>query len=314
MWVLTCAAMALVFVASTSSSMASAERLGSTGTHGRIVFGREMPALDDFASFTLKPNGTSEKRLLPGASVFPRWSPDGTEIALLTCANPPDCTTAAAIVDPATGDVSRWFPSPDPELFLGCTVWSAGGSRLACEGFGEPRARRNGIYSLRSSDGKGLRRITSNPGGDDLPGDYGPGGKRIVFLRIDPDRSKGKDSALFIKPVDRSRHARRITPWGLSDESGSWSPNGRRILFAGNGRLYTVRVSAGGAISRIPLPRRGGAFDPAWSPNGQRIVFGFFPAGSSRSDIWTARSNGTKMNQVTNTKRSEHFPDWGATG
>ena len=240
--------------------------------NGRLVFAREMPNREDTATFTSRPNGTREKRLLGGASGSPRWSPDGKEIALLACINPPDCTTAAAIVDPATGNVLRWFPSPDPKLFMGCNVWSSSGTRLACESFGEPRARRNGIYSLRSSDGKGLRRVTANPGGDDLPGDYGPGGKRIVFLRIDPDRSKGRDQALFIRPVDRSRQARRVTPWGLSDEAGSWSPNGRRILFAGSGALYTVQVSGSGAARRISLPRKGAAFDPSWSPNGQRIA------------------------------------------
>ncbi len=276
-----------------------------------MVFAREMPKLDDFATFTIKPDGTHEKRLLGGASSSPRWSPDGKEIALLTCVNPPDCTTAAAIVDPATGDVSRWFPSPNPHLFMGCNVWSSSGARLACESFGEPRAGRNGIYSLRSSDGKGLRRITANPGGDDIPGDYGPGGRRIVFLRSDPDRSKGKDQALFIRPVDQSRHAWRITPWGMSDEAGNWSPNGRKILFADGGILYTVQASGAGAIRRISLPHNGGAFDPAWSPNGQRIVFGFFPAGSSRSNIWSARPDGSRMKQVTSTKRSEHSPDWG---
>ena len=304
------AAVALLLVGGTATSAAPAEDKAA-GASGRIAFGREIPALDDFATFTIDPDGTDEKRLLGGASGSPRWSPDGTEIALTGCIDPPACTTAAAIVDPITGDVVRWFPSPDAKLFIACTVWSASGSRLACEAFGEPRASRNGIYSIRSSDGLGLRRITANPGGDDLPGDYAPGGKRIVFLRIDPDRASGKDQALFIRPVDRSRHARRITPWGLSDESGSWSPNGRKILFAGGGSLYTVQVSGDGAIRRISLPRKGGAFDPSWSPNGQEITFGFFPAGSFRSDIWTARADGTGMTQVTDTKRSEHLPDWG---
>jgi Tol biopolymer transport system component len=42
---------------------------------------------------------------------------------------------------------------------------------------------RNGIYTIRSSDGGGLTRITSHPGGDDNPGDDSPDGKRMVFVR-----------------------------------------------------------------------------------------------------------------------------------
>ena len=69
------------------------------GPNGRIAYSRERPSLDDMATFTVDPDGTDTVRLLPG-SELPRWSPDGTEIAVLSCQNPPDCTTAVAIVDP----------------------------------------------------------------------------------------------------------------------------------------------------------------------------------------------------------------------
>src|SRR5919202_4116662 len=105
-----------VAVAAASLLMASSADAKVHGSNGRIVFAREIPALGDTAAFTIKPDGTNEKRLLPGNSAeIPRWSPNGHEIALLTCANPPDCTTAAAIVDPDTGKLMRWFPSPDPD-------------------------------------------------------------------------------------------------------------------------------------------------------------------------------------------------------
>jgi hypothetical protein len=70
----------------------------------------------------------------------------------------------------------------DPNLFTGCIVWSPDGKRLACAGFGEPDSSRNGIYTIRSSGGAGLTRMTSNPGGDDLPGDYSPQGSASSSL------------------------------------------------------------------------------------------------------------------------------------
>ena len=41
---------------------------------------------------------------------------------------------------------------------------------------------RNGIYTIRVSDGGGLTRITADPGGDDIPGDFSPEGDQLVFF------------------------------------------------------------------------------------------------------------------------------------
>ena len=281
-----------------------------SGPNGRIAFAREMPKLDDFATFTVDPDGSDEARLLPGASQAPRWSPDGSEIAVSSCQNPPDCTTATTIVDPDTGDVVRWFEFPDPDIFTGCLVWSPDGDRLACEGFGEPDPALNGIYSIDATDGTDLTRITSNPGGDDEPGDYSPNGGRIVFLRTDPDRPERRSQALFIAKVDGTVGPHRVTPWGLSGEAGRWSPDGETILFSGAGILYTLSVDAG-TIKRIRLSGPGVAFDPTWSPNGKRIAFALYRRATSQSDIWTASATGYGMHRVTKTKRWEHFPDWG---
>jgi len=280
------------------------------GPNGRIAFAREISRLDDMATFTIDPDGTDAARLLPGASQVPRWSPDGSEIAVTSCQNPPDCTTAATIVDPDTGDVLRWFEFPSPDIFTVCVQWSPDGDRLACEGYGNTDPALNGIYSIDATDGTDLTRITSNRGGEDIPGDYSPDGSRIVFLRIEPDRPEGRSQALFIAEVDRSAKAHRITPWGLSEETGSWSPDGEEILFSGAGVLYTVSVDTG-TIRRIRLAGPGLAFDPVWSPNGERIAFALYRRARLTSDIWTARADGGGMTRVTQTRRWEHFPDWG---
>lgn len=279
------------------------------GPNGRIAFTRERPNLDDLATFTVDPDGTDAVRLLAG-SELPRWSPDGTEIAVLSCQNPPDCTTAVAIVDPDTGEVVRWFESPDPDLFLACFAWAPDGIHLACGGFGDTDPALTGLYSIDATDGTDLMQITSNPDGEDAPGDYSPNGGRIVFLRTDPDRPERRSQALFITQADGSGTPRRITPWGLSEETGSWSPDGDQILFSDAGVLYTASVD-GETIKRILLGRRGAAFDPVWSPNGNRIAFALYRPARSQSDIWTARANGDGMHRVTRTRRWEHFPDWG---
>ena len=50
---------------------------------------------------------------------------------------------------------------------------------------------------------------------------------------------------------------------------------------------------------------------PGVVPDGKRIVFSlrFRPAG--RVDIYTARSDGTHLTQITDTRKFETFSDWG---
>ena len=217
-----------------------------------------------------------------------------------SCQNPPECTTAATIVDPDTGEVIRWFEMPDPDLFTACVQWSPDGNRLACEAFGNNDPALNGIYSLDATDGSDLTRVTSNSGGEDLPGDYSPDGSRIVFLRAEPDRPERRSEALFIAEVDGSRQAGTHYALGPTEEPGSWSPDGDTILFAGAGVLYTVSANEG-TIKRIRLARPGAAFDPVWSPNGRKIAFALYRRATSQSDIWTARANGRGMQQITQT-------------
>ena len=112
-----------------------------------------------------------------------------------------------------------------------------------------PRCRaRSG---LGCSDGRGLSRVTSNPGGDDIPGDYSPDGNRLVFSRTDPSRPATANVALFVVNVDGSG-LRRITPWGLPffEDGGRWSPEGDTILFDDQKSLYVVHPDGSGLAKR----------------------------------------------------------------
>ena len=109
-------------------------------------------------------------------------------------------------------------------------MWSPDAQRLACEHFEEPiDPAVHGIYSIRSSDGGGLRRITRTPSGHDGPGDYSPNGKRLVFARSDQN---GDPVALYVVKVG-ARRVRQITPTGTVFTSfGDWSPQGNEIVFS----------------------------------------------------------------------------------
>jgi Tol biopolymer transport system component len=280
------------------------------GPDGQIVFGRFNTGLGDFQIFTANPDGTSQVQVLPGVAECPRWSPDGTRI--LVCV-----TNQGGLVRPATlrpaGSGFRLLDNPDPTLNLGCWAWSPGGARLACEGWDDANpARPAGVFTVRSSDGGGLVRVTANPfGAHDVPGDYSPDGRRIVFLRDnDPNTETG---ALFVVNTDGSG-LRKITAQNFAEDSGSWSPDGRWILFSSDkGKLFVVHPDGSG-LRQIRLDAGPGgyfAFEPAWSPNGTHIVLGLFLASTGEQHLYTVRPTGSDLRQVANTQGSEEFPDWG---
>ncbi|MCD6023036.1 MAG: hypothetical protein K0R20_2746 [Actinomycetia bacterium] len=105
----------------------------------------------------------------------------------------------AHFVDPDAGQVVRAHPQPDPKLELFCGgSWSPDGDRISCEGFGVDDPSLSGIYTIRTSDGGGLRRITSNPDGFDAPGDFSPDGERLVFTRFVDDEPVGAPDGSMI--------------------------------------------------------------------------------------------------------------------
>jgi len=316
-------ATALVVAGVTVAVMAAPAGAKVTGANGRIAFARADPASTegDTFTFTANPDGGNPQPLFPGHhSGSPRWSPDGSEVAVISDAGLPCCTVASVIINPDTGGF-RVLPMLDPDaLFTACWVWSADGARLACESFGQTDQSLNGIYTIRSSDGGGLTRVTSNPGGDDIPIDYSPNGEQIVFARRGANGCDTK-SALFVVNVGGSG-VRRITPWGFCDDDGSWSPNGTEIAFEHRGSLFVVHPD-GTDLAKIPLPigSRSSAGDFSWSPDGKKIVFLLItptsppsggPAVSSQNGIATANADGSGVQQVTNSPTFDHEADWGS--
>jgi Tol biopolymer transport system component len=291
------------------------------GQNGRIVFGRFDPTVDNLVPFVMNPDGSHVQQLVAGAPQHIgdawQWSPDGSRIATLGT----DVDAGAtAIIDPDTGSVVR-LPMPNPDIFTACDVWSPDAARLACESFGQTDASLNGIYTIRSSDGGGLTRMTSNPGGDDSPGAYSPDGRRLAFIRVDSDGN----AMHFVVNVNGTG-LRQITPIGmiLNFEGGDWSTQGNEILFSAHasdsvrGSLWTVH-SDGTGLRQIPIAGCGGAFSdpgsrgcfgPSWSPDGNKIVFAIFTAASGERNIYTVNANGSGLTQVTHGGFDE-TPDWG---
>ncbi len=257
---------------------------------GRLVF---MRAIGDLESpFTVNTDGTDTKPLLP-AGGGPRWSPDGSRLSIV--ADNRQGRLFVGLVDP-DGSHYVQFKSPDPTLDLGCFAWSPDASRLACEGWDDTDLTRNGMYTVRASDGGGLVRVTTCPNScHDIPTDYSPDGRQIVFNRQKlPDEA---DITLMVVNVDGSG-ARPMSDQRIG--GGRWSPNGKRILAGANGSLLLFPID-GSPMRTIKIASNAtlNPTDGAWSPDGEWIVFSGHS--STGFDLYIMRTAGTDLHQVTDT-------------
>jgi Tol biopolymer transport system component len=291
------------------------------GPNGQILFGRYDPTLDDTVLYTVNPDGSHARQVFPFAVECPHWSPDGTRIA--SCGNGAD-DDGARIIDPDTGNY-RYIPGPDPDLNTACYLWTPDATRLACESWSDSDPGRNGIYTIRISDGQGLTQVTSNPYGDDTPVAYSPNGKRLAFIRSDEN---GDSQGLFVVKNDGT-HLRQIAPAGVTCCSAGWSPQDNNIVFSRHvtpdvhSSIWIVHANGTG-LREVPAhpafgcgglnadPNAGGCFDPRWSPDGTQIVFGHGDDVLGRN-IYTVRPDGTGLHQVTHgeASQSNEAPDWG---
>jgi Tol biopolymer transport system component len=295
---------ALPSIAPTTSAVPSSTISAAPLPGGRIAY---VQFIGETASlFTTNPDGTDTVALLPGTLVNPpRWSPDGRAITVVS--DDRDGRVSIGLVDPDGSHYVR-FAHPDATLELGCFAWSPDGSRLACEGWDETDISRNGIYTVRSSDGGDLTRVTTSPNGShDIPTDYSPDGHRLVFGRMRlPDVA---DTTLMVVNVDGSG-ARALSDRRLA--AGRWSPDGQTILTDADDALLLVPVDGGG-IRTIDIAAANGletSFFGSWSPDGDWIVFS--GRASKSVDLYIVRADGTNLHQLTDTPvgKWEEGADW----
>jgi len=153
------------------------------------------------------------------------------------------------------------------DLSLASDISRDGKSLLLGEGGDATRSGEDWVTYLRGTDGSPAVRL-----GPGFPLEISPDGKWVMVLA-----STRAPSQLVLLPT-RTGEARPLTHDEIHHEGAAWTPDGKRIVFAGNGPGHRIRYyveSADGGTPRAITPENVNFnnFDPvAISPDGKSVA------------------------------------------
>lgn len=192
-----------------------------------------------------------------GINGAPAWSPDGRSLALTLSR---DGNAEIYVMQLDTRVLRRLTSDPaiDTEA-----AWSPDGRDIV---FTSDRAGTPQIYRMSASGGP-AERLTFE-GDYNARASYAADGKSITFI----SRSRGGFRVAVLQLDNRT--AQVLTETSL-DESPSFAPNGRMIIYATEvrGRGVLASVSADGRVRQLFKLEEGDVREPAWSPYNRELQY-----------------------------------------
>lgn len=192
-----------------------------------------------------------------GINSAPAWSPDGGRLALTLSR---DGNAEIYVLDLKTRRLQRLTRNHviDTE-----PAWSPDGRHLV---FTSDRAGPPQVYRM-NADGSGVERLTFE-GSYNARASYAPDGRSLTLVT----RHGGKYHIGILRLADRALQV--LTDTQL-DESPSFAPNGRMVLYATEvrGRGVLASVSADGRVRQQFRFEQGDVREPAWSPYNQQLKY-----------------------------------------
>ena len=264
----------------------------------KIVFVSSRTGKKEIWEMDYDGNNQHQVTHLGSISLSPRFSPDGSRIALSSL------TKSGWEILMYSLELDRMVSFP---RFGGTNVspaWSPDGTKIA---FSSSRSGDPEIY-VADATGTNLKRITSFKGPDVSPTWNRKTGAQIAWVS-----GRSGLPQIYMSEADGT-NAQRFTEEGYA-VSPSWSPNGQFLAFSwirhygpgapGAQDIYLIDIAS---KQWVQLTHDGGRNDfPCWSPDGRHIVFQSNRSGTEQ--IWTMLADGTAQKPVTASGRNSQ-PNW----
>jgi TolB protein len=293
-----------------------------------------------------KPDGSGLRQVThvkPNYADFgAKWAPDGSRLVFTRCTRAPDegrCTiwsvesagTGQQMLSRACRAKAATVRCPDDEG----AVYSPDARRIAFDRFTDTNTIM--VSDTHLQHARAIFSFGHEKGAPDvkLPA-WSPDGKRLAFEVCNCNGTSHKPvngRAIYIVNVDGTG-PRRLTQWSLHAGAPSWSPDGSRILFSSTtadngapgpagGNLYTVRPDGTDLHQLTHLAPTDGVQLGSFSRDGTWIVFTTKARATASTlggeprlwtDVFTIKTDGTGLTNVTKSTNWEGTPDWGPRG
>ncbi|WII70580.1 translocation protein TolB [Bdellovibrio sp. 22V] len=304
--------------------LSSARRIAHTFTNDvmKALTGKEGPFLSRIVVSSDRSGGVSKEIFVMdwdsanmeqvsshrSISISPAWSPDGKKIAYTSYVKRVGAKFRNAdmlLLDLATG--RRSLVSYRQGINSGAS-FSPDGRHIYLT---ISQGNSPDIYKM-TLDGNLVGKITNGPAGAmNVEPNMSQDGK----LTFSSDRA-GRPM-IYTANADGS-NVKRITFAGVFNSSPSWSPDGKKIAFAGQSEdhfdIFVMNADGTGMIRLTSAKKPNGRWasneDPSFSPDGRFVMYTSNRTG--KNQIYISTVDGTEERRVTNDNHNYFKPKWSA--